>query len=1395
MPDDKLPSMDDFTDPSELPSVEDFLTEEEEVKEELPSVEDFIENPDESDEIELEKSNLPSIEEKVVDESLPTIDEYIDEIEEEIEEEIETTGGISVQEYSPDMQFRDYEFIDIIKRPEWKELVGLVNEVRDNIPDIPEIKYYDDDLEKISETIEELRSEIPIVPEVKYYDEDIEDVRQTISDLPEVKYYDKEVAQLDERIDNLPVVKYYDDDLNSIKDKFNYEIQQVAESLEVKDFENRVEIDTVKNNLKEVSDSISEELKKSSKKLDEYRLHFKDDDRKLKKQILGQYNLLKENIEKKVKEFNNKNVESQNVITTSLKEYFDELQEKITNLPEVKYYDKDIKEVRKDLSKLKTKFTDTGLDISELRNIVEELKEAQKQNLQENLLSEPPETDNEDPLTPLDQNFVTLDQLQEHYRLFVNRVQQQLASFGGGGETKLQYLDDITGIATNLSAYDEMYLKVDTSQPAGKNFIFASAGAGGTWASGAVGVWTGRNVGIATTARSDYALYVDGDAAITGDLNVTGDLIYDEVTGRNLNITGVATFAGNVSIGGTLTYEDVTNIDSVGLVTARKGVRITEGGLIVTAGVTTVGSAITMGGGTVTATTFVGSGSGLTGVASTDYIITGTAATFNNQVKVLNLNVTGVTTATTFYGDGSGLTGVASTDNIITGTAATFNNQVNILNVSVSGASTVTGDLTVGGDLNVTGDIEYDEVTGRNWNITGIGTITRLNSTNIVGTISTITRLDATNLNVTGVSTFSNTGVGTVHIGVGTTALLVDGDARVTGILTVGSSSITLDGTSNQIQIGGEENVTITASKVTIGTGVTIDSTASGINSAPNVLYVAKDGEDTNNGTSIDNAFLTISAAVGAASSGTTVKVLSGKYTESNPISVPAFVSVVGDDQRAVEVKPSTTNKDIFHVRKGVKLANMTFKDHVAPAAAVSFPTDEIAENVGGGKWKGPYIQNCTSDTTTGTGIYIDGDQARLLKAMNVDAFTQYNQGGIGVAVTNGGFAQLVSLFTICCNEAVKVDKGGQADIANSNCSFGTYGLVARGVSDLQYTGIVTSSAAIAQAEAIVNVDTTEYTMNNFVYDNNSGIATITTTAAHNFQVGMGVTLAGIGLTCEYGSKTYPYRRPHIFTVDSIPSTTSFVVNVGISTVEHYYAGAGATAGTAKIDIDRPYDGQMVYFDTLYQEVSTIAVSAGGTGYTSTPTVTIADPGGPSGETASAYATVEDEAIKSITIISSGSQYTGTPSVTVGAPNVGSNRATATASMDPLYYTINSSTPVSSGISTLTLATNLLNTVGVGSTAYFSQGSRIIASSHTFEYVGAGNLITEATPKRGGVLDQENEVLTEDGGKVLYTSTDQAGNFRIGDDLKINQETGTISGRAFSKSLFSEMTPFILALS
>lgn len=67
------------------------------------------------------------------------------------------------------------------------------------------------------------------------------------------------------------------------------------------------------------------------------------------------------------------------------------------------------------------------------------------------LLSEPSNVKQQsDPLTPLDQNFATLDDLQSHYRLFLNRIQQQLSTVGGGGETNLTYMDvPITSVTTS----------------------------------------------------------------------------------------------------------------------------------------------------------------------------------------------------------------------------------------------------------------------------------------------------------------------------------------------------------------------------------------------------------------------------------------------------------------------------------------------------------------------------------------------------------------------------------------------------------------------------------------------------------------------------------------------------------------------------------------------------------------------------------------------------------------------------------------------------------------------------------------------------------------------------------------------------------------------------------
>ena len=235
-----------------------------------------------------------------------------------------------------------------------------------------------------------------------------------------------------------------------------------------------------------------------------------------------------------------------------------------------------------------------------------------------------------------------------------------------------------------------------------------------------------------------------------------------------------------------------------------------------------------------------------------------------------------------------------------------------------------------------------------------------------------------------------------------------------------------------------------------------------------NVLYVSKSGDDGNTGITLGNSFLTIKAALSAATSGTTIFVKSGDYTEDNPVNVPANVAVVGDSLRTVTVRPANAS-DLFYVNNGCYLAHMTFKDHVAPYASVAFNPDRSAGVI----THSPYVQNCTSMTTTGTGMRVDGDHADGLKSMVTDAFTQYNQGGIGIHVLNKGYAQLVSVFTICCEVGFLAENGGRCSITNSNSSFGTYALKADGTSPSLYNGVVQTTFAAKNSFNTYNVTDT----------------------------------------------------------------------------------------------------------------------------------------------------------------------------------------------------------------------------------------------------------------------------------------------------------------------------------
>jgi len=146
-------------------------------------------------------------------------------------------------------------------------------------------------------------------------------------------------------------------------------------------------------------------------------------------------------------------------------------------------------------------------------------------------------------------------------------------------------------------------------------------------------------------------------AGTAGELEDSTNLTFD---GSTLSIIGNATFTGNVTVGGTLTSEDKTNIDSIGIVTARTGVRINSGGLVVTAGVSTFsdaidsnnGANISGGVGLVAATAKVSD------LTSGRVVVAGTAGELEDSSAFTFSG--GTVSATAFSGDGSGLTGITA---------------------------------------------------------------------------------------------------------------------------------------------------------------------------------------------------------------------------------------------------------------------------------------------------------------------------------------------------------------------------------------------------------------------------------------------------------------------------------------------------------------------------------------------------------------------------------------------------------------------------------------------------------------------------------------------------------------------------------------------------------------
>jgi hypothetical protein len=734
-----------------------------------------------------------------------------------------------------------------------------------------------------------------------------------------------------------------------------------------------------------------------------------------------------------------------------------------------------------------------------------------------------------------------------------------------------------------------------------------------------------------------------------------------------------------------------------------------------------------------------------------------------------------------------GYTGAGSSD-IYRMTKVGIQNNNPSATLDITGTVHATGDVDFDSKLNVDGDVTFTNSTSSTSKDTGALVVT-------TGGVGIEENLNVgNNVKISGTTSSTNKDTG---------SLIVEGGVGIEENLNVGNN-VKISGTTSSTNkdtgsliveggVGIEENLNVGGNTKLIGT-LELDSSLIDINASTatgkfdyrlssvgtgvswrppgvqtqNAIWVTIDGNDSNTGYLEGDAKRTIGAAASIAESGDTIFVRSGVYYENNPIGLRTDVAVSGQDLRLVTIVPQNAGKDIFHVRRGCLIENLNFSCDTGQSnpggGALAFPpttTDIVAGKSYGavtgytapgpategssGRWRSPYVRNCTNFMPLSIGMKINGDHATAteigadLKCMVCDSFTQYNEAGIGVSITNNGYAQLVSIFTINCDTAIYVDTGGQCDLTNSNSSFGNFGLVAVGLGATEFTGTITRDTA-------ANSDT-------------------------------------VGLTSVFLINTTTPRRPY----DG--QALWFKINLNNYPESRQYAtGSGI--------ISAP----MTRLGSITVKNSLPIYSA-----SSPPSIIIQDgddgtfiPKGPQGIAAEASPNIDDNTGKiiSIDVISSGRNYLSAQNIVVvinGDPQLTTNYV---ANMEPIYFTVSESTPVTSpaGITTTTFNEFIPYELFTNDAVELKRISRILTSSHSFEYIGAGTDINTATPQSGGVPIKANEIVARDGAQIPFTSTDQKGNFDIGQGLQINQTTSTISGRDFSRAIQAEVTPLILAL-
>tara|TARA_R100001594_G_scaffold41925_2_gene73907 strand:- start:1087 stop:2862 length:1776 start_codon:yes stop_codon:yes gene_type:complete len=558
-------------------------------------------------------ADLPSIDEFIVEpEELPSVVEFLPE--EVVEEEIQTIEDADGNAF--------LEVEDVIKAPEWGELVRMVNDVRKDIPEIPEVKDYAPELEEISANIQQIKNEIPVVPEVRYYEEELQALRESINKVEDsIPSLPNWISKVTEVPDFAWVGKGFnviDEDFRGVKDtistlasRVTIELERIQEEGDTKQFETKTDFKTIHERVDIVRKDIFKELREQSTVIWNLQKKLKNNQKEFEitfnEKVGNRFDTFSEVTKKTVDNLQESFVESTDNLAKHMDGEVKSLQERIKTLPKPKYYEEDLKNIRKELKNL-----------TELKALVYDIQLKQKDlsMIQEGILNEPPDTaenigSGQDPLTPMDKKFATLKDLAEHYRIFINRIQTQLATMGGGGAGSIKDLDDVDFDQTTgnnqLLIFDQANTKwvgIDSTALAPATETLDQTLIQGNTSA------MGMDVGVVT---SSGGMSIKGVATISDTTNSTSGTTGALIVSGGVGIAKSLHVTGNISCAGTTYYEDVTNIDSVGIVTARTR-------LLVGTGVTYSPTELVVDGdGRVTGVLTVGTGS-ITLDPSTDTI-------------------------------------------------------------------------------------------------------------------------------------------------------------------------------------------------------------------------------------------------------------------------------------------------------------------------------------------------------------------------------------------------------------------------------------------------------------------------------------------------------------------------------------------------------------------------------------------------------------------------------------------------------------------------------------------------------------------------------------------------------------------------------------------------------